>query len=28
LLIFCNPPDNFDVGADGIVFMLADSGEL
>ena len=27
LLIFCNPSDNFDVGVDGWLFMLADIGE-
>jgi hypothetical protein len=28
LFIFCNPTDNFDVGVDGWVFMLADSGDM
>jgi len=28
LLIFCNPADNFDVGVDGLIFMLADFGQL
>ena len=27
MFIFCNPTDNFDVGEDSWVFMLADFGE-